>query len=570
MLFGINSEKRTTMIERYKLTRTPISVICQVSLLVQGLSLIPTLAVLGGDADAIAQTPADAIDEFGETDVAPPPVTAPSAPEYSTRAKDLQPLPEPEYATVEPAPEPAPEPEYAAVEPAPEPEIATPDPLDTTAVTPWQPKSTPETTAIAEPDPIADYAAEIAPPETAQTPETANAPASVRTAQESNLYVDPTEYNIEAADNLPPVVSESAIAAPPPPPVEIERAANDVPPANPAPAAIEQHVYAEEVQQPASIQEAQRSNLYSQPLPPAAPPVAEASYRQPEPVYYAEPEQSYASLPPAPARNPTLYPGESPKANIDGIHYRTKTAARNFDLKRLGRETLRRANGNISMIFPLAIPAEITSLFGWRTHPIFGDSRFHSGTDIGAPMGTPAIASYAGTVAIADWLGGYGQTVVLHHHDGTLETLYAHLSEILVAPGEQVQQGQIIGRVGSTGNSTGPHLHFELRELTPEGWVTMDPGTQLEYALSELLQALEVAPEIAAPEPAGESPLATLPSLDMPAPPPPVAYLQAPSTMGTTAANLLDVPVPPPLPAPPTPVTMEVSIPATVEPPVSR
>jgi murein DD-endopeptidase MepM/ murein hydrolase activator NlpD len=108
-------------------------------------------------------------------------------------------------------------------------------------------------------------------------------------------------------------------------------------------------------------------------------------------------------------------------------------------------------------------------------------------------MGTPVLAAFAGQVAIADFLGGYGLTVSLEHNKGTQQTLYAHLSEIFVKPGEWVKQGETIGRVGSTGNSTGPHLHFEFRQLTPEGWVAMDAGQQLEYALAQLLKAMQVA-----------------------------------------------------------------------------
>jgi murein DD-endopeptidase MepM/ murein hydrolase activator NlpD len=153
----------------------------------------------------------------------------------------------------------------------------------------------------------------------------------------------------------------------------------------------------------------------------------------------------------------------------------------------------RLGNGNISLIFPLAIPAPISSLFGWRMHPISGDRRFHSGTDLGAPLGTPVLAAYAGQVAIADFLGGYGLAVTLNHNQGTQQTLYAHLSEIFVKPGETVKQGDVIGRVGSTGNSTGPHLHFEFRQLTPDGWLAMDAGTQLESALAQLVKTLETA-----------------------------------------------------------------------------
>ncbi len=157
------------------------------------------------------------------------------------------------------------------------------------------------------------------------------------------------------------------------------------------------------------------------------------------------------------------------------------------------RPSGRPGNNNLQLLFPLAIPAPITSLFGWREHPLFGDRRFHSGTDLGAPLGTPVLAAYAGRVVLADFLGGYGLTIALEHKDGTQQTLYAHLSEIFVQPGEWIKQGSAIGRVGSTGNSTGPHLHFEVRQKTGDGWVAVDPGEQLEYALAQLVKALQVA-----------------------------------------------------------------------------
>jgi murein DD-endopeptidase MepM/ murein hydrolase activator NlpD len=151
-------------------------------------------------------------------------------------------------------------------------------------------------------------------------------------------------------------------------------------------------------------------------------------------------------------------------------------------------------NGNIGMLFPLSIPAAITSAFGWRIHPISNESRFHSGTDLGADQGTPVLAAFAGKVQLADFMGGYGLAVVLQHNKGTEETLYGHLSELFVKPGETVKQGEVIGRVGSTGNSTGPHLHFEFRQQSPDGsWVTMDPGQSLEYSLAKLITNLQLA-----------------------------------------------------------------------------
>ena len=150
------------------------------------------------------------------------------------------------------------------------------------------------------------------------------------------------------------------------------------------------------------------------------------------------------------------------------------------------------AYGVMGMMYPLSVPAPITSLFGWRIHPITGDRRFHSGTDLGAALGTPVLAANTGVVEMADWVGGYGLTVVINHTNAQ-QTLYGHMSQILVQPGQAVQKGTVIGLVGSTGNSTGPHLHFEMRQLTPEGWVAVDPATQLDYALNQLVQTLHTA-----------------------------------------------------------------------------
>jgi murein DD-endopeptidase MepM/ murein hydrolase activator NlpD len=107
--------------------------------------------------------------------------------------------------------------------------------------------------------------------------------------------------------------------------------------------------------------------------------------------------------------------------------------------------------------------ARISSGFGMRRHPILGYSRMHRGVDFAAPTGTPVYAAGEGTVAFAGWRGDYGRTVIVHHAGG-ISTLYAHLSTIPagIRPGARVRQGQVIGRVGSTGLSTGPHLHYEV------------------------------------------------------------------------------------------------------------
>lgn len=117
--------------------------------------------------------------------------------------------------------------------------------------------------------------------------------------------------------------------------------------------------------------------------------------------------------------------------------------------------------GTGTFVWPTPGFNRITSPFGWRTHPIFRTREFHSGIDIGAPQGRNIVAADSGEVVWADWLGGYGRTVIISH--GQFTTLYAHASTLLVEEGDKVAKGQVIARIGSTGNSTGPHLHFEVR-----------------------------------------------------------------------------------------------------------
>lgn len=117
--------------------------------------------------------------------------------------------------------------------------------------------------------------------------------------------------------------------------------------------------------------------------------------------------------------------------------------------------------GTGQMIVPCL--GEITSGFGWRVHPILGYQRFHSGLDFGADYGTTINASDSGTVIFAGWYGGYGNAVIIDHGGG-VTTLYGHASELYVSEGQTVQRGQPIATVGSTGLSTGPHLHFEVRQ----------------------------------------------------------------------------------------------------------
>ncbi|WP_008311648.1 murein hydrolase activator EnvC family protein [Leptolyngbya sp. PCC 6406] len=117
--------------------------------------------------------------------------------------------------------------------------------------------------------------------------------------------------------------------------------------------------------------------------------------------------------------------------------------------------------GSGRFIYP--VNGRITSGFGNRRHPILGYNRFHGGVDFGASQGTTIHAADSGQVIFSGWYGGYGRTIILDHGGG-ITTLYAHASQLYVNVGQNVAQGQAIAAVGSTGLSTGPHLHFEVRQ----------------------------------------------------------------------------------------------------------
>ncbi|MGM0378143.1 MAG: murein hydrolase activator EnvC family protein [Bacillota bacterium] len=114
------------------------------------------------------------------------------------------------------------------------------------------------------------------------------------------------------------------------------------------------------------------------------------------------------------------------------------------------------------MLWPVPSSRKITSSFGNRIHPIYKTKKMHTGLDIGANWGKSIVASQSGTIIYADWLGTYGKAVMIDH-GGDYVTLYGHLSSINVNTGQEVNVGQTIARCGTTGASTGPHLHFEVR-----------------------------------------------------------------------------------------------------------
>jgi murein DD-endopeptidase MepM/ murein hydrolase activator NlpD len=118
-----------------------------------------------------------------------------------------------------------------------------------------------------------------------------------------------------------------------------------------------------------------------------------------------------------------------------------------------------------SVSIPSRMPVEgvrLSSDYGMRTHPVLGGRRGHKGIDLAGPTGTPIHAAADGIVSRADWFSSYGLYVSLEH-GGSMQTRYGHMSRLNVAAGQRVRKGEIIGYVGSTGRSTGPHLHYEVR-----------------------------------------------------------------------------------------------------------
>jgi len=128
----------------------------------------------------------------------------------------------------------------------------------------------------------------------------------------------------------------------------------------------------------------------------------------------------------------------------------------------LARQKTKRIYSGGKLLWPIEGYYDISSYFGMRFHPILKKNKMHTGIDIAAPYGTRVLAAADGDVILAGWVSGYGKTIILDNGSG-ISTLYAHLSSINVSVAQKVKKGECIGNVGSTGYSTGPNLHFEVR-----------------------------------------------------------------------------------------------------------
>lgn len=471
---------------------TPTGVFYRYPWLKQGISVMGGLGVLSSGL-VVAQT--DAPIDTGAAPAAPP---APPAIKFTPPppAPPAQPKPAAPQAIVAP-PAPAPKPAYRPPAP-PAPKPAAPAPVTVSkppapAPAPAAPTPRVATPPAAKPRLNAPNLSIPAPATLAKPPKVIVNPSPAQTATQTpaapnNSYIDSTNYSLGATQGTEKptvVVTERSTGC-----QTVSRNGRLTSGSCGGQATPTSRTVAGRIQpQPPQPQGGTGGAATRLPTPPVA---VNASVRRPVrsvqrvAVSGNSGGRQFTRRPPVSSLSPTA----SSKTTPTGLTYY------NFSNRPQGRTIV----GNASFIFPLTIPSAISSAFGWRTHPITGTSRFHAGTDIAAPTGTPVLAVAPGEVATADYLGGYGLTVILRHEEGTQESRYAHLSEIFVQPGESVDQGNVIGLVGSTGFSTGPHLHFEWRHQTTDGWVAVDAGAHLEYAMAQLIEALQVAQAIEQPD----------------------------------------------------------------------
>lgn len=484
---------------------TPSSIFHRYPRLMKGVSLVSSFGVLSSGL-VVAQTNSPV-----DTGMAPPQPAVAPAPE----------APAPERARV--APEPVFAPEAPVREKAPVIVESQPIPQEFPAA----PAPVREVAPVREPERVVERKPILAPPDlsipdaatVSKPPATQLNPAPVQETAKSpipptNTYIDRTDYSVGATRNyeapdrvllterstgcstvsqngqlqsgncgiISPAVAPTA-SQPDPKPLAVQ----------PTPAQQRANAVKlfEDPRPVSTVGQQQLGGVPKLPMPKVVP-IPNVAINKPINVGPLRVSPSYSS-----PETPASYPVYSPSPNYSTYSSSASPLPTSLAYYNLTRRPFGRLKmGRASFMFPLSIPTEITSIFGWRIHPISGDQRFHSGTDLGAPEGTPVLAAVSGQVVTADLLGGYGLTVILQHEKGTQESLYAHMSQIFVKPGDKVEQGNVIGRVGNTGNSTGPHLHFEWRHLTPQGWVAVDAGPHLQYSLAQFTKALQLAQSV--------------------------------------------------------------------------
>lgn len=182
---------------------------------------------------------------------------------------------------------------------------------------------------------------------------------------------------------------------------------------------------------------------------------------------------------PAGGASPLGEANATPRAMLEeelgALQQRTKTLDLSFAEIHAAVEARLRALASTPSLLP--VPGSFSDRYGWRKDPFTGEREFHKGLDIVADSGTPVHAAADGLVTVAGRMAGYGKIVHLAHASGTA-TRYGHLSEILVRPGQRVHKGDVIGKVGSTGRSTGPHLHYEVlragRQVDPRKYLQIE------------------------------------------------------------------------------------------------
>jgi murein DD-endopeptidase MepM/ murein hydrolase activator NlpD len=225
--------------------------------------------------------------------------------------------------------------------------------------------------------------------------------------------------------------------------------------------------------------------------------------------FKADPAQ-HATLPQTAAFD-VIYEGVLRDGKFDDPQLRYATVNDGGKVRRIYRyqtddatTALMRADGQgvalIDLGRPLQIDARITSPFGWRIHPVFGDRRFHEGVDFGAPTGTPVVAACDGVIEDIGWRGNYGDYIRLRH-DGHVATAYAHLSSFArgLRRGSPVKRGDVIAYVGRSGVATGPHLYYEVlvdgKQIDPMKTPPAVPVSLTGTQLAEFRKFVETAAE---------------------------------------------------------------------------